>query len=184
MLAGYRRMLMEATTIALLVLMPLLVWRLYCRLKFLIGGRRRSKAWRHWGALIGFSAALAATALSTAPDLLALSCLGAGALAGAWLGRLEMRLTRFENTGHGLFFTPSRRLGIMVAMLFAARLLYRGLELYLNSRNPAPAQAPLQDFMHSPLTLLSLGLFAAYFAACGCALLLWRRSQKPLGALN
>ena len=175
---------MEATTIALLVLMPLLVWRLYCRLKSLIGGRRRSRAWRHWGALIGFSAVLATTALSAAPDLLALSCLGAGALAGAWLGWLEMRLTRFENTGKDLYFTPSRHLGIMVAMLFVARLLYRALELYINSRGPAPASAPPQDFMHSPLTLLSLGLFAAYFASCGWGLLLWRRSQRPLDALN
>ena len=182
MLADQERTLMEATTIALLVLIPLLVWRLYCRLKNLIGGRRRSEAGRHWAALIVFSALLAAAALGAAPDPLALSCLGAGALAGAWLGRLEMRLTRFENTGKGLFFTPSRHLGIMLTMLFAARLLYRGLELYIDSRSPAPA--PLQDFMHSPLTLLSLGLWAAYFAACGVGLLLWRRSQRPLDALN
>lgn len=173
---------MEATTIALLALIPLLVWRLYCRLKKLIGGRRRSQAWRHWGILIVFSVLLATTALSAVPDPLALSCLGAGALSGAWLGRLEIHLTRFENTGHDLFFTPSRHLGIVVTMLFVARLLYRGLELYLNSRSPAPA--PLQDFMHSPLTLLALGMWAAYFAACGVGLLLWRRRQRPLGALN
>jgi hypothetical protein len=162
---------MEATTIALLVLMPLLVWRIYARLKHAMG-RSRSQLWRHWSAAMLLPSAVLGLALAAWPDVLAVSCLGAGALAGAWLGIWGIKLTRFEHTEKGWFFTPNLHLGLLVTMLFVARLLYRGLELYMNSRAAVPA--PLQDFSQSPLTLLSFGLLAGYFAAQGIALLRWR----------
>jgi hypothetical protein len=163
---------MEATTIALLVLMPLLVWRIYARLKRAMG-RSRSQLLRHWSAAVLLPLALLGLALATRTNMLALSCLGAGALAGAWLGLLGIKLTRFEHTEKGWFFTPNLHLGLLVTMLFVARLLYRGLELYMNSRAAVPAQ--LQEFSQSPLTLLSFGLLAGYYAAYGIGLLRWRR---------
>jgi hypothetical protein len=162
---------MEATTIALLVLMPLLVWRIYARLKRAMG-RSRSQLWRHWSAAVLLPSAVLGLALAAWTDVLAISCLGAGALAGAWLGVWGIKLTRFEHTEKGWFFTPNLHLGLLVTMLFVARLLYRGLELYVNSRAAVPA--PLPDFSQSPLTLLSFGLLAGYFAAQGIALLRWR----------
>lgn len=168
---------METTTLALLVLIPLLVWRIYARLRQLTG-RRRSRLWRHWGAALLGPALLGALALAAMPDRLALSCLGAGALAGAWCGWWEMRLTRFENNRQGLFHTPHRHLGLALTMLFVARLIQHGLELYLNSRAALPAPPP--EFVRSPLTLLGGGLLAAYFGACGWGLLRWRRGQRAL----
>lgn len=162
---------MEATTIALLVLMPLLVWRIYSRLKSAMG-RSRSQLARHWSAAVLFPLAILGLALTAWTDVLAVSCLGAGALAGAWLGLWGIRLTRFEHTDKGWFFTPNLHLALVVTMLFIARLLYRGLELYVNSRALAPA--PLQDFSQSPLTLLSFGLLAGYHAAYGAGLVRWR----------
>jgi hypothetical protein len=162
---------MEATTIALLVLMPLLVWRIYARLKRAMG-RSRSQLWRHWCAAVLLPLAVLGLALAASSDMLAASCLGAGALAGAWLGVWGIKLTRFEHTDKGWFFTPNLHLGLVVTMLFIARLLYRGLELYVNSRALAPAQ--LQDFSQSPLTLLSFGLLAGYYCSYGAGLVRWR----------
>jgi hypothetical protein len=162
---------MEATTIALLVLMPLLVWRIYARLKRAMG-RSRSQLWRHWSAAVLLPSAVLGLALAAWPDVLAVSCLGAGALAGAWLGLWGIGLTRFERNEKGWFFTPNLHLGLLVTMLFVARLLYRGLELYVNSRAALPV--PLPDFSQSPLTLLSFGLLAGYFAAQAVALVRWR----------
>ena len=162
---------MEATTIALLVLMPLLVWRIYARLKRTMG-RQRSQLLRHWSAAVLLPLAVLGLAMGTWPDVLALSCLGAGALAGAWLGVWGIKLTRFEHTEKGWFFTPNLHLGLLVTMLFVARLLYRGLELYVNSRAAVPGQ--LQDFTQSALTLLSFGLLAGYYTLYGAAMVRWR----------
>ena len=174
---------METTTLALLVLIPLLVWRIYSRLKRMMG-RQPSQLWRHWAAAVLLPALLAALAVAVATkgDVLALSCLGAGALAGAWLGVWGLKLTRFENTDKGYFYTPNLRLGMLVAMLFVARVLYRGMELYMNTRVAVPV--PQADFTQSPLTLLTFGLLAGYYAAYAWGLLRWRRNQKPLPAPN
>lgn len=162
---------MEATTIALLVLMPLLVWRIYARLKSAMG-RSRSQLWHHWSAAVLLPSAVLGLALAAWPDVLAVSSLGAGALAGAWLGAWGIGLTRFEHGEKGWFFTPNLHLGLLVTMLFVARLLYCALALYMNSRAAVPA--PLPNFSQSPLTLSSFGLLAGYFAAQGVALLRWR----------
>lgn len=168
---------MESTTLALLVLVPLLVWRIYSRLKRL-GARQRSQVWRHRAAAVLFPLALAALGAASMADVLALSCLAAGALAGGWLGVWGLKRTRFESGDKGCFFTPDRHLGIVVAMLFVARLLYRGLELYINSRAELPA--PAGEFMRSPLTQLTFGLLAGYYALYAWGLLRWRRSQPPV----
>ncbi|MDC8760726.1 hypothetical protein [Janthinobacterium fluminis] len=172
---------METTTLALLVLIPLLVWRIYARLKRMMG-RQASQLWRHWAAAILLPLLLAALAVATKGEPLALSSLGAGALAGAWLGVWGVKLTRLENTDKGYFYTPNLRLGMLVAMQFAARVLYCGMELYMNTRVAVPVAQP--DFVQSPLTLLSFGLLAGYYAAYAFGLLRWRRSQKPLAALQ
>lgn len=170
---------METTTLALLVLIPLLVWRIYSRLKRSMA-RQASKLWRHWAGAILFPLLIAAAAVASQGEQLALSCLAAGTLAGVWLGVWGIKLTRFENTDKGYFFTPNFRLGMLVSLLFVARLLQRGLELYLNSRVALPlAQPPLAQ---SPLTLLAVGLLAGYYAAYGWGLLRWRHSQKPVAA--
>lgn len=172
---------METTTLALLVLVPLLVWRIYSRLKRLTV-RQRSQLWRHRAGAVLFPLALAALGAASMADVLALSCLAAGALGGGWLGVWGLKRTRFETGEHACFFTPDRHLGIVVAMLFIARLLYRGLELYINSR--AAVAAPAGDFMRSPLTLLSFGLLAGYYTVYARGLLRWRRSQKALGTAD
>lgn len=169
---------MEKTTLALLILVPLLVWRIYSRLKKLMR-RQESLLWRHWVAALAFPLILLVTAASALRNELAVACLAAGALGGAWGGIWGIKLTRFEMTAKGYFYTPNMRLGIAVTMLFAARVIYRGLELYINSREAIPVPKPTQDFTQSPLTMLTFGLLAGYYAAYAWGLVRWRRSQAP-----
>jgi energy-converting hydrogenase Eha subunit A len=176
---------MEKTTIALLILVPLLVWRIYSRVKKLMQ-RQESHLWRHWAAAILFPLAIIAAGTGAVTDQLALACLAAGTLAGAWAGVWGVKLTRFEYTGKSFFYTPNLHMGIAVTMLFTARIIYRGLELYMNSREamPAPMPKPSHDFTQSPLTMLTFGLLAAYYASYAVGLLRWRRNQKPLAVVE
>jgi hypothetical protein len=169
---------MEATTVALLVLIPLLVWRIYFRLRGLLGARRQSHLWRHLAPAILWPALIAAAAWHVKADLLALSSLGAGVLAGIWISRWSVRLTRLENSAQGRFYTPDLRHGMTVTMLFIARLLYGALDLYIDNRAALPA--PGGEFLRAPLSLLAFGLMAAYYAAYGYGLLRWRLGERTL----
>ena len=82
-----------------------------------------------------------------------------------------MKLTRYEETSEGYFFTPNARLGIVIAMLFAARVLYVGFELYAN-------QGPTPRFTDSPLTMLVVGLTGAYFATYSIGILRCRLKRQ------
>jgi cytochrome b561 len=172
---------METTTLALLVLVPLLVWRIYARLKRL-ANRQLSTPWRHWLSIGLFMLVLAVMAAVVMSNVLSLSSLAAGALAGFWAGIWGIKLTRFERSEQGMFFKPHRYLGIGVAMLFVARVIYRGLELYTNSRAPVPAPLPMMDFLYHPLTLLPLGLLAGYFASYSGGLLRKRARLQAVSA--
>lgn len=170
---------METTTLALLFLVPLLVWRIYSRLKKLVA-RQKSQLWRHRLVAFGFPALIVFLATTTKFEILPLSSLGAGVLAGGWLGVLGIRLTRFEQVGKDYYFTQHRYLGLAITMLFIARLLYRGMEIYLNTRLDVPVPPP--PFGQSPLTMAAYGMVTGYYAAYAWGLLRWRQRNKPLKA--
>lgn len=170
---------METTTLALLFLVPLLVWRIYSRLKKLVA-RQKSQLWRHRLVAFGFPALIVFLATTTKFEILPLSSLGAGVLAGGWLGVLGIRLTRFEQVGKDYYFTQHRYLGLAITMLFIARLLYRGMEIYLNTRLDVPVPPP--PFGQSPLTMAAYGMVTGYYAAYAWGLLRWRQRNKPLEA--
>jgi hypothetical protein len=164
---------MNLTTLALLVLTPLLVWRVYSRLKTQMG-RQRSIVSRHWTGVLVFTAMIAVPASELMDRPLPLAALGAGTLAGIAYAAWGLRLTRFEDTSEGYFFTPNARLGIVVAMLLVARVLYIGVEMYANQGSGVP----VLRFTDSPLTMLIVGVTGAYFATYSAALLRWRAKLK------
>lgn len=172
---------METTTLALLFLVPLLVWRIYSRLKKLVA-RQKSQLWRHRLVAFGVPALIVFLATTTKFDILPLSSLGAGVLAGGWLGVLGIKLTRFEQVGKDYYFIQHRYLGLAITMLFIARLLYRGMEIYLNTRLDVPVPPP--PFGQSPLTMAAYGMVTGYYAAYAWGLLRWRRRNKPLDAIE
>ena len=164
---------MNLTTLALLVLTPLLVWRVYSRLKGMMM-RQRSIVSRHWTGLGVFAAMVLVPGSELVSNPVALAWLVVGTVAGIAYGMWGLRLTRFEDTEQGYYFTPNARLGIVVAMLFVARIMYIGFEMYANQGSTAPTP----KFTDSPLTLLSLGLVAGYFGTYSAGLLRWRRALK------
>ena len=167
---------MQLTTLALVLLIPLLIWRIYSRLKqFFV--RQESLLWKHWVGAGFFAFLLLVAAVGARQDVLALSSLGAGVLGGAWLAFFALKKTRFEIVGVRYFFKPYDRFGILVCMLFAARVLQIGVELYLNRQSDFPQPISREMVMLHPLSCASFGLLAGYLAAFSAGMLRWRRAQ-------
>jgi hypothetical protein len=164
---------MSLTTLALIALVPVLVWRIYQRLKTQMA-RQRSIMSRHYTGLLVFAAMLVVPATELGDRTLSLAALAAGAIAGIGLGTYGLRRTRFENTSEGYFFTPPMRMGILVAMLLVARVIYLGIEIYMNqgSNRPNPR------FSDSLVTMFCLGVTAAYFATFSASLMRWRQRLR------
>jgi hypothetical protein len=159
---------MTSSAAVLVVLVPLIGWRMYSRVRRLVG-RQRSRAWRHWTAAIAFPLLAALLALGAMRDPLALGAL-AGALAvGVALGLWGLRLTRFERTAEGWFYTPNAHIGIALSLLLAARIGWRLFEMQAHG-----TAAPGAQFATSPLTLAVFGTLAGYYAAYAIGVLRWR----------
>ena len=164
---------MSLTPLALIALVPLLIWRIYQRLKTQMG-RQRSILSRHYTGLFVFGAMLLVPASELADRPLELAALAAGAIGGIALGSYGLRRTRFEDTSEGYFFTPPMRMGILVAMLLVARVLYLGIEIYMNQGSSQPNPR----FTDSPVTMVCLGITAAYFASFSFSLMRWRKQKR------
>ena len=157
-------------TVGLLVLVPLVAWRLYARFRRLVGRQRLSRV-RPWITLTIFPALLVLLAWLSRERTDTLAWL-AGALAvGAVLARYGLSRTVFEATPGGFYYTPHAPLGIALSALFAGRILYRVYEVM--TAGPAAA-----DFTRSPLTLAVFGLLAGYYVAYAIGLVRWRMAHK------
>ncbi|NHZ61209.1 hypothetical protein [Massilia genomosp. 1] len=162
---------MSITTIALLVLAPFLVWRFYQRLKAMMT-RQRSIVSRHYTGLGVFAAMILVAGSEVTTRLPLLGWLAVGTAAGIAYGIWGLKLTRFENDT--CYFTPNARLGMVIAMLFFARVMYIGVEIYANQGSGVPTPG----FTDSFITLLALGLTAGYFGTYSAGLIRWRRALK------
>jgi hypothetical protein len=171
---------MSLYTLALIALIPILVWRVYSRIKKQMT-RQRSIVSRHYTGLLVFGGMLLVPLADLGDNPFSLAALAGGAIGGIVLGNYALRKTLFEDTPEGYFFTPPMRLGVLVAMLLVARVVYLGIEIYMNQgssqRNP--------HFTDSPASMLCLGITAAYFATFSAALMRWRRQKrKEIGELK
>lgn len=164
---------MDISTIALLLLTPLLVWRIYARLKGIML-RQRSILQRHYTGAGVFSAVPLVAASQVAPELPMLGWLAVGVAVGIGYGIWGVKLTRFETVKEGYFFTPNLRLGMVIAMLFVASILYIGFEIYANQGSGQPTPR-VTDYV---FFLPCLGLMTGYFATYSVGLLRWRRQLR------
>src|SRR4029077_4114975 len=137
------------STIVLLVLLPLVAWRIYIRFRRMVGPQPLSRV-RPWVTLAIFSIVLVVLAYAARAHIERLGWLAAGLTAGGLLAAYGLRLTRFEPTPQGLFYTPNAYLGIALSLLFFGRLLYRVAEVYAITR---AASATPPAFASSSLTL-------------------------------
>ena len=158
-----------------LALGSFVAWRVYKRISRLVG-RQRFHPRRPWATLIIFPLLLLMLALVSLAHPMGLLSLVGGAALGVGLGIYGMRLTKFEVTPEGLFYTPNAHLGVALSLLFIGRLIYRFIHISVVSPND-PSMDPSQ-FGSSPITLVIFGTLAGYYMSYAFGLLRWKHSLK------
>jgi len=156
------------------VLVPLVLWRVYSRVRRLTT-RQRSHTWRHRTTLVFFPLlvlALGIVALGT--NAIALAGLAAGLPVGAVLGRIAINKTRFDQADGAYYFTPNAPIGLAVAALFMGRMAWRGYEFYVLG------SFAHHEFVTSPLTLVIFGVLAGYYMSYAFGLLAWRKRTASI----
>ena len=167
---------LNTPTIVLIALAPLIIWRMYSRIRRLVGRQRLSRI-RPWVSVVLFPLLVLLVALVVRRHGVALATLAGGLVIGGLLAMYGLRLTRFERTEQGLFYTPNAHLGIAISLLFVGRILYRLIEVYAGGLPSGGS-----DFVRSPITLAIFGTLAGYYVAYAIGLLRWRfrsRSTTP-----
>lgn len=153
-----------------LVVSPFIAWRIYSRIRRMVG-RQRSTSVRPWIPVILFPIIIALMAFAAIAHPLALACLSGGVVAGIFLGIFGLRLTKFEKTPEGLFYTPNAHLGIALSLLLIGRLIYRVVQV-----SSAGSAVPAGHFGSSPVTLAIFGMLAGYYVTYAIGHLLWRHT--------
>ena len=82
------------------------------------------------------------------------------------LGIYGLKLTKFEKTEEGLFYTPNAHLGIALSLLLVGRLIYRVVQV--------STIANANSFGNSPMTIAILGMLGGYYVTYAIGHLLWR----------
>jgi hypothetical protein len=152
----------------------LIAWRIYRRVRRMVGRQRLSSV-RPWITVSLFPVLIALPLLGSIPRPSSALALVVGVGLGAGLGIYGLRLTKFEETPAGLYYTPNAHLGIGLSLLFLGRVAYRAIRLYASE---VPVTAPPVDFVRSPLTLLIFGTLAGYYVAYAIGLLRWRSRAR------
>jgi cytochrome b561 len=172
-------MAIQTPSLVVVALIPFIVWRLYSRFRRLVG-RQTSRLWRHWTAAIFYSVLLLLLGVSTMVHPYSLAALAAGIAVGISLAIFGLKLTRFEATPQGFFYTPHAHIGIGLSLLLMLRVGYRFYEVSQMSAGPPPG---MQDFARNPLTLVIIGMVASYYITYAIGLLRWRaRTMRPTSA--
>jgi len=169
---------MTSSSVVLLLFILLILWRVYARMRRLVG-RQRSRLPRHVMTLIAFPLFSVLLGLGALRSSLGLPCLAAGLAGGVALAIWGLRLTRFEATPQGYFYTPNAHIGIALSLLFVGRLIYRMVPMY--GLSAGDMQFAAQTFTRSPLTLLVFGTLAGYYTAYAIGVLRWR-ARTPMPA--
>lgn len=158
----------------------LVVWRMYTRIRRLVGRQRLSPV-RPWMTVVIFPLLLILLGLGTLFHPESAIGLAVGTLIGGGLGAYGHRLTKFEETPEGLFYTPNAHLGIALSLLFIGRLAYRAVQVY--SATGSVQSMDASSFARSgPLTLAIFGTLAGYYVVYAIGLLRWKFRVKRAAA--
>jgi hypothetical protein len=156
------------------------VWRFYSRIRRMVVRQHLSKV-RPWITVCALPVVVVLFAVGSIAHPLAVAALFAGAAVGSGLGIYGLRLTRFETTPEGLYYTPSAHVGIALSVLLIGRLGYRAMQMYSGAdigNTPPPV-----PFSGSPVTLLIFGALAGYYVTYAIGLLRWRRRVSNAAAV-
>jgi hypothetical protein len=135
----------------------LFAWRIYRRVRRNIG-RQKLQPRRIIASLVIFSIFSIGIIFYGVQFPRLLAGFGGGIVAGAILGFVGLKLTQFETTHEGHFYTPNTHIGVGLSILLVGRVLYR--MIVLNNVALAPNHPPP---MQSPLTYFILGLTFGYY---------------------
>jgi len=143
-----------------LLFVGLIAWRLYSRARRNIG-RQPLQPKRMMVRIVIFAVVTCGLLAFSFLNPRLLIGLGAGLALGAPLALLGLRLTQFETTPQGQFYTPNSTIGVGLTVLLAGRLAYR--LMVLSTAPQYPAQAP--PLLQSALSFCVFGLLAGYYMA-------------------
>jgi hypothetical protein len=157
-----------------LVMIPVLAFAVWRRVRSQFGPQpiRRNKMTLR---VIVFAVLGSLIAAASLHDIRLLGGLGGGVVAGAALGLIGLRLTRFQvDPVKGDCYVPNPYVGTLVTVLFLGRLLYRFAMLSPQMQDPTGATPPVHgpDIGQSPLTLAIFGLLVGYYICYFAGLLI------------
>ncbi|MFZ6750218.1 hypothetical protein [Undibacterium sp. Ren11W] len=164
----------SSTTFLTIGIGALVVWRIYSRIRRMLG-RQKFSGVRAWITIALFPSLLVFLLFSSLSDPVNALVLLLGAVVGAALGLYGLRLTVFEDQPAGKFYTPNAHLGIALSVLLFGRIAYRLVQQY---GLMASSAAMPEDFLRSPITLLIFGTLAAYYVSYAIGLLRWQCSLR------
>lgn len=156
---------MTSNQIVPALLVPFIAWRVYKRVRRNIG-RQALRATRLKVSVAIFGAVLVGFAWFALGAPRVLAALGGGLAVSAGLAGLALRLTKFEATPEGRFYTPNAAIGVAVSVLFVGRLAYRFLALGAAGTAAADAAtggASALPVGQSALTYFLFGLSVGYY---------------------
>jgi hypothetical protein len=155
----------------------LVVWRVHSRIKRMVGRQRLSRV-RPWLTVVLFPLLLALLLFASVDHPEAAGALLGGVLLGCALAWYGLRLTKFEVSPIGLFYTPNAHLGVALSLLLIGRLAYRAVQVYAAHGS---FHADSGAFARSPLTLVIFGTLAGYYVAYAAGLLRWKHRVQVGG---
>lgn len=167
-------MTLAARQIVPALLIALFAWRVYTRVRRNIG-RQALNPGRLKVSVALFGIVAAVFLLGGFFHPLAGAAMAGGLALAVPIALYGLKLTKFEDTPQGKFYTPNTALGVGISALFVGRIAYRFIVLYsATDLQAAQMQPPFQ----SPLTYFLLGLSAGYFIAYQTGVLIRSRKQS------
>jgi hypothetical protein len=164
---------MTPVPIAPFLMGGLVAWGIYRRVRRNIG-RQPLRPRRITVSIVIFSVISVLLIIASLQNLHLLLGIVVGLLLGVLLGFVGLRLTKFETTDQGHFYTPNTHIGIALSALFIGRILYRFWVLR-DSMTATGHPPPFQ----SPLTFFIFGLIAGYYIVYYIGLFVHTHDKKP-----
>ncbi len=147
------------------LVVPLILFGVYRRLRRTFG-RQPIQPKRKMLRITLLSAIGAALTISAWHDPGLFEAALAGLALGAAFGGLGLRLTQFEGTAEGKFYTPNVYIGGVLTAVFLGRLVYRFIavpQAMQAAAQHAPDANPFASFQTSPLTLGIFTMLVGYY---------------------